>query len=367
MAILNTLCFCVCFLSITTVPQLISTSTHTDTYIVHMDLSAMPKAFSSHHSWYLTILSSVSDSTKSTTTSKLVYAYTNAINGFSAVLSCSELEAIKDLPGYVSSVRDTTVEVDTTHSYRFLGLNPDTGVWPASAYGKDVIIGVVDSGVWPESRSFKDDGMSEIPARWRGECESGTNFSSSLCNKKLIGARYFNKGLLATNPNLTISMNSARDTDGHGTHTSSTAAGNYVEGASFFCYASGTARGMAPNARVAMYKAFWDEGGYPVATAAFAAMEKGIFVSTSSGNDGPSLKTLHNGIPWVLNVAAGTIDREFQGTLSLGNGAAATGLSLYVGNSTSIKSPIAYVGPCENEDSLKKAGQKIVICLDTDH
>ncbi|KAL0360848.1 UNVERIFIED_CONTAM: Subtilisin-like protease SBT3 [Sesamum radiatum] len=334
-----------------------STSTDSDTYIVHMDLTAMPKAFSSHHSWYLTTLSSVSDNTKATTSSNLVYAYTNAINGFSAVLSSNELDAIKNSPGYVSSIRDTTVKVDTTQSYRFLGLNSDNGAWPASDYGKDVIVGVVDTGVWPESRSFNDDGMTEIPARWRGECESGTKFNSSLCNKKLIGARYFNKGLLAKNPNLTISMNSARDTDGHGTHTSSTAAGSYVEGASFFGYASGTARGMAPNARVSMYKALWDEGAYlsdvlaaidqaildgvdvislslgidglalyadPVAVAAFAAMEKGIFVSTSSGNEGPYLETLHNGTPWVLNVAAGTIDREFQGTISLGNGASAT-------------------------------------------
>ncbi|KAL0438743.1 UNVERIFIED_CONTAM: Subtilisin-like protease SBT3 [Sesamum latifolium] len=375
-----------------------STSTDSDTYIVHMDLTAMPKAFSSHHSWYLTTLSSVSDSTKATTTSNLVYAYTNAINGFSAVLSSNELDAIKNSPGYVSSTRDTTVKVDTTQSYRFLGLNSDNGAWPASDYGKDVIVGVVDTGVWPESISFNDDGMTEIPARWRGECESGTKFNSSLCNKKLIGARYFNKGLLAKNPNLTISMNSARDTDGHGTHTSSTAAGSYVEGASFFGYASGTARGMAPNARVAMYKALWDEGAYlsdvlaaidqaildgvdvislslgidglalyadPVAIAAFAAMEKGIFVSTSSGNEGPYLETLHNGTPWVLNVAAGTIDREFQGTLSLGNGASATGLSLYPGNSSSTELPIVYVGACENEDSLKKVGHKIVVCIDT--
>ncbi|KAI3465339.1 hypothetical protein Pfo_022002 [Paulownia fortunei] len=401
MTILNPLCLCLCVLSFT-VPQFMPTFAESDTYIVHMDLSAMPKAFSSHHTWYSTILSSISDRAESSTdssssSSKLVYAYTNAINGFSAVLSSSELEAIKNSPAYVSSIKDTTVKVDTTHSYQFLGLNSNNGAWPVSDYGKDVIIGVVDTGVWPESRSFNDDGLSEIPMRWKGECQSGTKFNSSMCNKKLIGARYFNKGLLAKNPNLTISMNSARDTDGHGTHTSSTAAGSYVEGASFFGYASGTARGMAPKARVAMYKALWDEGAYlsdiiaaidqaimdgvdvislslgidglalyadPVAIATFAAMEKGIFVSTSSGNEGPYLETLHNGTPWVLNVAAGTIDREFQGTLTLGNGASATGLSLYPGNSSSSEFPIVFIAAC-NENSLKTVEHKIVVCLDT--
>ncbi|CAN4122656.1 unnamed protein product [Withania somnifera] len=370
-----------------------------ETYIIHMDLSAMPKAFSSHRSWYLTTLSSVSDSSTSSKnflSSKLVYAYTNAINGFSATLSPSELEAIKKSPGYVSSIKDMSVKIDTTHTSQFLGLNSESGVWPKSDYGKDVIVGLVDTGIWPESRSFSDDGMTEVPSRWKGECESGTQFNSSLCNKKLIGARYFNKGLLANNPNLTISMDSARDTDGHGTHTSSTAAGSHIEGASFFGYATGTATGIAPKAHVAMYKALWEEGVFlsdilaaidqaitdgvdvlslslgidaiplhedPVAIAAFAALEKGIFVSTSAGNEGPFYETLHNGTPWVLTVAAGTVDREFIGTLTLGNGVSVTGLSLYPGNSSSSESFISYAD-CQDDKELQKNAHKIVVCID---
>ncbi|CAI9763624.1 unnamed protein product [Fraxinus pennsylvanica] len=166
-------------------------------YIVHMDKSFMPKAFSSHH--------------------------------YCAAMSKDELDALKKSPGFLSAYPDGIVMPDTTHTYKFLSLNTATGIWPASEYGKDVIIGVVDSGIWPESPSFKDDGMTEIPARWMGICQAGEEFNSSLCNKKLIGARYFNQGVREANPGVTITMNSARDDSGHGTHVASTAAGNYVD------------------------------------------------------------------------------------------------------------------------------------------
>ncbi|KAJ1408361.1 Peptidase S8/S53 domain [Sesbania bispinosa] len=370
-----------------------------------MDLSAMPKAFSTQHSWYLSTLSSaLLYNTQATTTntlnsfsSKLIYTYTNVMNGFSASLSPTELEALKTSPGYISSIPDLPVKLDTTYSPHFLGLNPHIGAWPASEFGKDIIVGLVDTGVWPESESFRDYGMTKIPSRWKGHCENTIQFNSSLCNKKLIGARFFNKGLLAKNPNITTIVNSTRDTEGHGTHTSTTAAGSQVEGASYFGYASGTATGIASQARVAMYKALWEEGAYtsdviaaidsaisdgvdvlslsfgfddvplykdPVAIATFAAMEKGIFVSTSAGNEGPWLKTLHNGTPWVITVAAGTLDREFHGTLMLGNGIPITGLSLYPGKFSAHQLPIVFMGLCDSVKELAKVKSKIVVCED---
>ncbi|KAJ9560089.1 hypothetical protein OSB04_005249 [Centaurea solstitialis] len=373
-----------------------------ETYIVHMDLSAMPKSFSTHHTWFTATLDSIAAVTTTTasasSSSKLVYSYTNAIHGFTANLSPSELEMVKSSPGYLASVKDATVQLDTTHSTQFLGLSSKSGAWPVGGYGKDVIIGLVDTGICPESGSFSDDGMGAVPSRWKGECEAGVRFNSSLCNKKLIGARYFNKGLLSNRPNSTLSMNSARDTDGHGTHTSSTAAGRYVKHASYFGYGTGTASGVAPNARIAVYKAVWEEGVFvsdilaaidqaivdgvdvlslslgadgialyedPIAIATFAALEKGIFVSASAGNNGPYLRSVHNGTPWVLTVAASTMDREFTGTLTLGNGVSVTGLALFPGNSSSIPAPIVFVGACEKDDiEANKLQKKIVVCFD---
>ncbi|KAG4193874.1 hypothetical protein ERO13_A06G019700v2 [Gossypium hirsutum] len=374
-----------------------------DNYIVHMDISAMPKAFSNQHTWYLATLSSVSAKSKAESNptipfSKLIYTYNHVIQGFSASLTPAELESLKNTPGYVSSVKDRVVKVDTTHSFKFLGLNSGTGVWPVSRFGKDVIIGVIDTGVWPESESFNDDGMSDVPPRWKGECESGTQFNSSMCNKKLIGARFFNKGLIAHKPNITISMNSTRDTEGHGTHTSTTAAGTYVKDASYFGYAPGTARGIAPMARVAMYKAIWEEGSYttdviaaidqaitdgvdvlslslgwsqvelyedPVAIATFAAIEKNIFVSTSAGNDGPNVETLNNGIPWVITVAAGTMDRDCSAALSLGNKVSVNGLAQYAGNfSSSTEFPIVFIDKCDDTTELETIKHKIIVCQD---
>ncbi|KAJ6404888.1 hypothetical protein OIU84_012959 [Salix udensis] len=378
------------------------TLSQTENYIVHMDLSVMPGAFSGQHQWYLSTLADVSDrstaratATTSTASSKLLYSYTHVIDGFSASLTPSELEVLKNSPGYISSIKDLPVKHDTTRSSKFLGLTPQSPAWKVSNHGEGVIIGLVDTGVWPESQSYREHGMPEIPKRWKGECEGGTQFKSSKCNKKLIGARFFNRGLIAKYPNTTISVNSTRDTDGHGTHTSSTAAGNYVEGASYFGYAPGTANGVAPLAHVAMYKAFWDEGAYttdiiaaidqaisdgvdilslslgldgiplsedPIALATFAAVEKNVFVSTSAGNEGPFYETLHNGIPWVLTVAAGTLDREFNAVLTLGNGISIAGSSLYLGTTYFYEVPIVYMNGCHKMSKLIKLGQKIVVC-----
>jgi hypothetical protein len=45
------------------------------------------------------------------------------------------------------------------------------------------ILGLHCTGIWPESASFRDDGIGQIPRRWKGQCVAGDRFSASNCNR----------------------------------------------------------------------------------------------------------------------------------------------------------------------------------------
>lgn len=153
-----------------------------------------------------------------------------------------------------------------------------------------------------------------------------------------------------------MSASSPRDTIGHGTHTASTAAGSAVRGASYYGLATGTAKGGSTSSRLAIYKvctpigctgsailAGFDDaiadgvdvlslslGGSafdgpdfsadPIAIGSFHAVAKGITVVCSAGNSGPTQGTVVNAAPWILTVAATTIDRDFESDVVLGGG-----------------------------------------------
>ena len=125
-----------------------------------MDKSHMPKAYTSHHHWYSSLVDSINSKNPtsldeydltSPSSSSFLYTYNHVhdLHGFSVVLSLEELEVLKQSPGYVSAYCDSKATLDTTHTPDFLSLNHSIGLWPASNYGENVIIGVIDCGVWP--------------------------------------------------------------------------------------------------------------------------------------------------------------------------------------------------------------------------
>ncbi|KAK8507016.1 hypothetical protein V6N12_041693 [Hibiscus sabdariffa] len=84
------------------------------------------------------------------------------------------------------------------------------------------------SGIWPGCPSFNDSGYGPPPAKWKGKCDKGANFTG--CNNKIIGARYYQQGSTAP----IMDDPTPVDTDGHGTHTASTVAGIPGNGINIF-------------------------------------------------------------------------------------------------------------------------------------
>ncbi|KAK9670300.1 hypothetical protein RND81_13G192500 [Saponaria officinalis] len=378
-------------------------TTEKKTYIVHVAKSQKPAEYMHHSEWYESSLRTVSD------TAALLYTYNNAAHGYATRLTEDEAESLSTLPGVLSVLPETVYTLDTTRTPLFLGLDRNTDLFvPESDTGGDVVVGVLDTGVWPESKSYSDAGMGPVPNTWRGTCEVGTTFPASSCNRKLVGARFFSKGYeSALGPvDESRESKSPRDDDGHGTHTSSTAAGSPVEGANLLGYAAGTARGMASKARVAVYKVCWVGGCFSsdilaaidkaiednvnvlslslgggmsdyyrdsVAIGAFAAMERGVLVSCSAGNAGPTAFSLSNLAPWITTVGAGTLDRDFPAVASLGNYRNYSGVSLFRGDDLpSGLLPLVYAGNVSSGSNgnlcmtgaliPEKVKGKIVVC-----
>ncbi|URE34150.1 Peptidase inhibitor I9 [Musa troglodytarum] len=341
----------------------------------------MPPAFAEHRHWYDASLRSVSD------TAEILYAYDTVAHGFSARLTPAEALALERRPGVLGVVAEARYELHTTRTPEFLGLDSTEGFIPQSNTTSDVVVGVLDTGVWPERKSYDDAGIGPVPASWKGACEEGKDFkAANVCNRKLVGARFFSKGYEArTGPiNLTKESRSPRDNDGHGTHTSSTAAGSAVPNADLLGYAAGTARGMSTRARIAVYKVCWlggcfgsdilaamdkaiedgcgvlslSLGGGTIAVGAFSAMAKGVVVSCSAGNAGPGASTLSNVAPWITTVGAGTLDRDFPADVLLSNGKNYTGVSLYSGKPLP-SSPLPFIYAANPTATIAFRGTKV--------
>ncbi|KAK4752253.1 hypothetical protein SAY87_021051 [Trapa incisa] len=343
---------------------------------------------SSHHDMLASVLER-----KESAVEKLVYSYRHGFSGFAAKLTESEARKLAELPGVIQVMRNRIYRIQTTRSWDFLGLPspPINNLLHRSVMGDGVIIGVFDTGIWPESKSFTDEGLGPVPSNWNGACESGEQFDPvKHCNRKIIGARWYIKGILAEYGKLLNSSGeteflSPRDAIGHGTHTASTAAGSFVNNVSYRGVAYGTARGGAPRARLAVYKVCWNVLGGQcssvdilkaidqaihdrvhvmslsigssiplfsevddrdgIATGSFHAVTHGITVVCGAANDGPSAQTVQNTAPWILTVAASTIDREFHTFITLGTNEVYVGQALYTGQEVGFASLVYPEGP----------------------
>ncbi|GFP80303.1 subtilisin-like protease sbt3.3 [Phtheirospermum japonicum] len=350
----------------------------------------------------------------------MVYSYRYGFSGFAAKLTESQAQQLSDHPDVVRVMPNSLRKLQTTRSWDYLGVPNDPPHRNNTGGGDGVIIGVLDTGIWPESKSFNDDGLSGIPPAWRGTCKSGDQFNATKhCNKKLIGARWFVDGLIAESGrsvNLTAfgEFLSARDAVGHGTHVSSTAAGAGVDDVSYNGVGQGTARGGAPRAQLAVYKVCWNvrggvcadadilkgldeaikdgvdvltlsigtaslpldlevDGHDAIAVGSFHAVARGIPVVCAAGNEGPSPQTVANTAPWIITVAASTMDRAFATQITLGNNKTFQGRAIYKGkgvDSTGLVYPgddATSTGVCEDLTLNRRSlvAGKVVLCFTT--
>lgn len=277
----------------------------------------------------------------------VIYRYDVVLNGLAVRLTAQEAKAVAGLPGVIGVQRETIEQPDTDVSVPWIGA---PSIWDGSAVpggigtrGEGVIVGVLDTGINSDHASFADlggDGYDHTNPWGSGNYVGYCVANPTFCNDKLIGAWSY-----------TTEPGSPEDvTNGHGSHTSSTAAGNYTHAVKTTPsgYTVDTwISGVAPHANLIMYDVcdtsgcgtsdsvaatnqavadgvdvinFSISGGnnpyYDSVEMAFlGATDAGVFVSTSAGNSGPGAGTVAHRSPWVSTVAATTHNRVYASSL----------------------------------------------------
>ncbi len=289
--------------------------------------------------------------------------------GVALTLPSNQVATLLKLPGVIAVQRDALAKPLTDSSPAFIGaptIYNQLGQTADDA-GKGVIVGSLDTGAWPEHPSYVDHGNLPAPPPKADGTPRTCNFGDNpvtpandpfVCQRKLISGQPFlstYNAVLGDEPY----PDSARDSDGHGTHTSTTAAGGPVAHADPLGIDRGPIHGIAPGAHVAVYKVCGPQGCFqsdsvqavdqavldgvnvinfsisggvdpytdPVELAFLDAYAAGITVAASAGNDGPGAATVNHNSPWVLTVAASTQARTFRSTISLAGGGATLQIS----------------------------------------
>ena len=328
---------------------------------------------SAHVKKYAAYLETQQDKAIDSVAADKVYNYRYSLNGFAARMTAADAAALKKRGDVVNVWKDEIRQLQTDGSPNYIGITESGEAWSKGYTGEDVVIGVIDTGVWPEHPSFADvktyvkgnkgakKPYGPIPD---GFTPSGCDFGSAnpmddsfACNNKLITARCYNLGFSTdydlANPcggnaadNHPDDFQSARDNDGHGSHTASTAGGNNGVPAEIGGEFVGNISGIAPRARLATYKVCWTGGcassdsaaaidqavvdgvdvinfsiggssnsfSGPDDIAFLFAADAGVFVATSNGNAGPGAGTVGtpSGVPWITAVGATQDDGVFN-------------------------------------------------------
>jgi uncharacterized repeat protein (TIGR01451 family) len=282
------------------------------------------------------------------------FRYAAAFHRFAVSLTPKEAAAISELDGVRRVQREWVAQPQTDRGPSFIGADVVWAADPANGRGEGVVVGIIDTGINFDSPSFTaaaSDGYVHTNPRGRfyGVCDATSpGYDAAFtCNDKLIGAWDFVDmyGMESDGP---------ADGDGHGSHTASTVAGNPVTAVittptTLLTRAIG---GVAPRAAIIAYDVCLPEYGCPGAAlvaaidqatidgvdvinfsigsssrdpwtsadalAMLGALDAGIFVAVSAGNEGPYAYTLGapSNAPWVTSVAASTHDRSFTSTVT---------------------------------------------------
>ncbi|CAN6812380.1 unnamed protein product [Brassica oleracea] len=279
-------------------------------YIVYMG-SLPSRADYTPMSDHMSILQEV---TGESSIDRLVRSYKRSFNGFAARLTTSELKRVSEMKGVVSVFPNKKLRLQTTVSWDFMGLKQGKSTKRNLNVESDTIIGVLDSGITPESQSFSDKGFGPPPKKWKG-------------------VYYTSEG--------------ARDTEGHGTHTASTAAGNAVADTSFFGIGNGTVRGGVPASRIAAYKVCNLAGCSTEAllSAFDDAIADGVDIVTISIGDIGASKFVDDPIAigaFHAMTKASTTNRGFFTQVVLGNGKTLVGKAVNAFDMKGQKNPLVY-------------------------
>lgn len=225
------------------------------------------------------------------------YRWTTALNGFAIRLTDEQAERVASHPD-VARVEANTVLSLASSPLRTRQVS--AGASPRLRGGAGVVVGVVDTGIGPDSPAFAEvPGLGREPRDFDGTCQAGEEWGPDSCTRKVVGARWFVAGFGPDRLRTSESL-SPRDVLGHGTQVASVAAGNAGVTVRIDGRDAGRFGGVAPQARIAAYKACWaapdpDDDGCATAdlvTAVDRAVGDGVDVLNLSVAAGSGVDTL---------------------------------------------------------------------------